>query len=1188
MKTWARWTVLILWTLLLLTTSTYWNPFTSFPALLKYSVVSVVAAAIFGALILLIQWYILLSIIFPLPPRADSKAPKGFFKSALPFLFKKPPIDPKAPTRLDELVGNDHAKLEIKEVIDMLSNPGKYTESGATVPRGMLFIGPPGVGKTLFARAIANEVGVPFFVIEGGAISGLIMGLGVLKLKTLFRKLKTYPKAILFIDEIDSMGARRQRDRGMGGIADMNMTLNTLLTEMDGFYGSNLLVIGATNNDGMLDPALMRAGRMDRRIYFQSPTPDERKGLFRYYLKKVRCNLPEPGTPGDMVTKDGDFSKSVAPDAKVVDLDELAMLTANYSPAEIAGVVNEAALIANRPGNEGCVTTEIVKQALDRVSVGLERTDVGAGLEITNHDPTIRLDHVIGIDDVKQDVLEIVDFLRRGDELRKIGAKVPKGLLLVGPPGVGKTMLAKAIANEAGVPFFGFSGSYFVSAFEGSGRLRALYTQARKSPASIVFIDEIDALGGTVTVTGSERTSALNQILVELDGIGRSNVITIGATNVEEKLDPAFTRSGRFDRKAYIGLPDAEARKKIFQQYLKNIRLATELDLDKLATITTNFSGADIAAAVNEAAIIAIRHGGKHVEEIDLEDAVERIAVTAGNKLNTGGMSLAKVPDLDVTLDDVKGMDGAKAEAAEVVALLKNVDKVLAAGLKAPRGVLLAGYPGTGKTMLAKAIANEAGVPFYALSGGDFQSMWAGVGANRVRAVYEQARRSGKPCIVFIDEIDAIGAKRGVDLGGGAIQDSNKTLNQLLSEMDGFGRHKVLTIGATNNLSALDKALLRPGRFDRIIQIPLPNLDAREAIVESYLKKTKLDETVNALDVARMTVFKSGADLANIVNEAGLIAIRHGRTMLNSTDLIEAVQRVSFGMSYSQNVIKEELMAVAFHEAGHAVVSYFRDRKERIQVLTVVPTGQALGYLWGVQKDDFRTTSKFEYMTEIEVSLGGYAAEELYLESTSSGPSSDLHNVARVAKRMIREWGMGTFKFNTNSAFAYGHQYMDEYSDVPPSPETAREIELEIKKLVDDCLENVRKLLVTHRQQLDQLAYALVEKETLYFKDIVNILEPEKTNDDIDREIRELAERKMVGKVPILNLEAIRNLPSPNRRRGNTNGNGNGNHNGAESGDGKEEPAKPKEEPAKADASEGTSSDSSTKSDTGDDATSKS
>ena len=1113
MKTWVRWTLLILFFVILLSTSSFWNPFASPSALVKYSVVSVFAAAVFGAFILLMQFYILMAIIFPLPQRADSKAPKGFLKTYMPFLYKKPIINPKAPTRLEELIGNERAKVEIREVADMLANPAKYTAAGADVPKGMLFIGPPGVGKTLFARAIANEIGVPFFVLEGGSISGLIMGLGVFKLKTLFAKLRKYKNVIVFIDEIDSIGARRTSDRGFGGQTDMNMTLNTLLTEMDGFYDSNLLVIGATNNDGILDPALMRAGRMDRRIYFEAPNPEDRKELFRYYLKKVACDLPDASSP-----------KSAAEQGKdVIDLDELAMLTGNYSPAEIANVVNESALIACRPDAAGKVTTDIVIQALERVSVGLERTMVGTGIQISNADPSVRLDHVIGIDDVKQDVLEVVDFLRHGDELRRIGAKVPKGLLLIGPPGVGKTMLAKAIANEAGVPFYGLSGSYFVSAYAGEGaqRLRGLYTQARKSPAAIIFIDEIDALSGTVSDTGSNRTSALNQLLVELDGIGRSNVITIGATNAEQNLDPAFMRSGRFDRKAYVGLPDLEARMKIYERYLKGIKMACEPDLEKLAKISVNFSGADIAACVNEAAIIAVRHGGKEVAEIDLEEAAERIGVTAGHKLNTGGMNMSRVPDVDVSLDDVKGMDGAKAEAAEVVALLKNADRVFASGLKAPKGVLLVGPPGTGKTMLAKAIANEAGVPFYMLSGGDFQSMWAGVGATRVRAVYEQARRSGKPCIVFIDEIDAVGAKRGTDRGGGAIQDSNKTLNQLLNELDGFGKHKVLTIAATNHVNILDKALLRPGRFDRRIDVPLPNLEGREAIIKSYLKDVKCDETVSTLDVARMTIRNAGANLKNIVNEAGLVAIREGRTLISQTDLIQAIQRVSFGMSYSMQVLHEELLHTAYHEGGHAIVSYFRNRKERIQVLTVVPSGGALGYLWSIDKEEYRTKSKEEYLIDMEVSLGGYAAEEIHQSSTTSGPSSDFWQVATVARRMIREWGMGSFKFNINGAYG-------EHGSA--SPETEREIELEIKATVDQCLDNVRNLLRAHLPELDRIAAALMEKETLYFRDIAKIIEPHRSAEDIEREVLALAEKRQVGKVPLLNLEAIRRLPTPGRR----------------------------------------------------------
>jgi ATP-dependent Zn protease len=328
----------------------------------------------------------------------------------------------------------------------------------------------------------------------------------------------------------------------------------------------------------------------------------------------------------------------------------------------------------------------------------------------------------------------------------------------------------------------------------------------------------------------------------------------------------------------------------------------------------------------------------------------------------------------------------------------------------------------------------------------------------------------------------------------------------------------------------LDGALLRPGRFDRRIDVPLPNLEGREAILEAYLKKTKSDETVRPLDIARMTVFKAGADLQNIVNEAGLIAIRDNRFAISQEDLILATQRVSMGMAYSRKILTSELQATAYHEAGHAMVCYYRNRRDRIQILTIVPRGPALGYLWSVEKEDYVQQNMHEYLVDIEVSLGGYAAENLHMETTTSGVSSDLKHVATIARAMVRDC-----ETRGNRKYA-------------GSPETERELEVETKQIVEGCLKNVQDLLRSRRAQLDQLAQKLLEKETLFYEDIASILEPERSKEEIKKEIELLAERRLVGKPPIIDFENFGSLSGWSGNGGTPSASGTGGSGGAAGG----------------------------------------
>ncbi len=433
-----------------------------------------------------------------------------------------------------------------------------------------------------------------------------------------------------------------------------------------------------------------------------------------------------------------------------------------------------------------------------------------------------------------------------------------------------------------------------------------------------------------------------------------------------------------------------------------------------------------------------------------------------------------------IVFADVAGQEEAKHELQEVVEFLKSPEKFAAIGAKIPKGVLLVGMPGTGKTLMAKAVAGEAGVNFFHMSGSDFVEMFVGVGASRVRDLFEQGRQNS-PCILFIDEIDAVGRTRGAGYGGGH-DEREQTLNQLLVEMDGFDtKDAVIVIAATNRADVLDPALLRPGRFDRQVVVDMPDVKEREAILKIHSQKIKLDANVDLNRVARATPGSSGADLANMVNEAALFAARRGKTEVEMQDFEEARDKILMGVARRSKVIQpKEKLATAYHEAGHALLHYHLKDSDPLHKVTVVPRGRALGVAFSLPEEDKYSRGKNWLLDRIKICYGGFAAEELVFGETTTGVQNDLEQATTLARRMVTEWGMssiGPMALGSEGEPIFLGKEIATHKDY--SEETARSIDAEIRRILTEGLDAVRKILKKHRDQLDKLAHELVVKETL-------------------------------------------------------------------------------------------------------------
>ncbi len=458
----------------------------------------------------------------------------------------------------------------------------------------------------------------------------------------------------------------------------------------------------------------------------------------------------------------------------------------------------------------------------------------------------------------------------------------------------------------------------------------------------------------------------------------------------------------------------------------------------------------------------------------------------AGGSVFNVGKSKARLIEkgegTKVTFKDVAGQAGAKMEVAEIVEFLKNPKKFTDLGGKIPKGALLVGPPGTGKTLLAKAVAGEADVPFFSLSGSDFVEMFVGVGASRVRDLFRQAKEKS-PCIIFIDEIDAVGRARGKNPAMGGNDERENTLNQLLTEMDGFGTNSgVIILAATNRVDILDKALLRAGRFDRQIHVDLPDLNERKAVFKVHLRPVKTDSTVDIDLLARQTPGFSGADIANVCNEAALIAARHNKKAVSKEDYLSAVDRIIGGLEKQTKVITaEEKRTIALHEAGHATISWFLQYANPLIKVTIVPRGRALGAAWYLPEER-QITTKEQMLDEMCATLGGRAAEEVFTGHISSGAMNDLERVTKQAYGMIAYMGMSEELPN----LCYYNQ--DDYNFTKPySDQTAQRIDEGVKRMVAEQYERAKELLRTHAEGHAKLAEVLVEREVIYAEDVEKI-----------------------------------------------------------------------------------------------------
>lgn len=700
----------------------------------------------------------------------------------------------------------------------------------------------------------------------------------------------------------------------------------------------------------------------------------------------------------------------------------------------------------------------------------------------------IKFNDVAGAKTAKSALKDIVDFLKNPEKFKSLGARIPKGILLSGEPGNGKTLLARAVAGEANCAFISISGAEFIEVFVGVGasRIRDLFAQSRKSTPCILFIDEIDTIGRT---RGSgfggghdEREQTLNQLLTEMDGfdVYTQPLVIMAATNIPEVLDKALLRPGRFDRVVHVPYPDFDARLELLKIHTVKNPLMEDVNLNEIAGYTQGLSGADVENLVNMAALKASQSEKSSIAKSDFQAAYVDL-IRSKKDIQSSSKDTAKefLPQqVKTKFEDVAGLENVKEDLREVVDFLKMPEKYYNIGARIPKGILMDGAPGNGKTLVAKALAGEAGVPYFYASGSQFVQKYVGVGAERIRELFNSARKHA-PAIIFIDEIDSIG-KRSENDGGAS--EYNQTINQLLTEMDGFNEFEkekpIIVIAATNRIDMIDEALKRPGRFDRKVHIDYPNLQARIKILNVHSKGKKFDSSVDLNIVAKGTSGFSGASLENLLNEAAILAVSKNKKEISSIEIEETRENILIGkknIGLAQNKLSIE--KTAYHEAGHALLSILqKDYPAQFYKVTILSRGNTLGVSHSIAIDDEVSNSKEQLLAMIVVCMGGRVAEEIVFNKIHTGASSDFKNATKIADSIVKIYGMD----DSIGVVSYHNRTFI-------SEQTRRDIDLAVKNILDSCYLKAKNLLIEHRESLNKIAIALLEKEILEAKEVYEI-----------------------------------------------------------------------------------------------------